>query len=66
MYALTGYQAPALTLGLGFANLGSLLMVDGIPYGSEEGYAICGAITAIMCGPSVTIWSWLNAVRSPA
>lgn len=36
------------TLGLGFANLGSLLMVKGIPYDSEEGYAICGAITAIM------------------
>ncbi|MBI1927704.1 hypothetical protein HYR99_26115, partial [Candidatus Poribacteria bacterium] len=35
-------------LGLGYANLGTLLMVNGIPYDSEEGYAICGAITAIM------------------
>jgi len=38
------------TLGLGYANVGSLLMVQGIPYDSEEGRAICGAITAIMTG----------------
>jgi ribonucleoside-diphosphate reductase alpha chain len=36
------------TLGLGYANLGSLLMLQGIPYDSDEGFAICGAITAIM------------------
>jgi ribonucleoside-diphosphate reductase alpha chain len=36
------------TLGLGYANLGSLLMLQGIPYDSNEGFAICGAITAIM------------------
>ncbi|MCB1173770.1 MAG: vitamin B12-dependent ribonucleotide reductase [Leptospiraceae bacterium] len=36
------------TLGLGYANLGSLLMQSGIPYDSEKGRAICGAITAIM------------------
>jgi ribonucleoside-diphosphate reductase alpha chain len=36
------------TLGLGFANLGSLLMQQGIAYDSNEGIAICGAITAIM------------------
>jgi ribonucleoside-diphosphate reductase alpha chain len=40
------------TLGLGYANLGTLLMRSGIPYGSEEGYAICGALTAILCGES--------------
>jgi ribonucleoside-diphosphate reductase alpha chain len=38
------------TLGLGFANLGSMLMVSGIPYDSEEGRAIAGAISAIMNG----------------
>ena len=38
------------TLGLGFANLGSYLMVSGVPYASAEGNAICGAISAIMCG----------------
>jgi ribonucleoside-diphosphate reductase alpha chain len=40
------------TLGLGYANLGSLLMVSGIPYDSEEARAIAGAITAIMNGVS--------------
>ncbi|MEM9223926.1 MAG: vitamin B12-dependent ribonucleotide reductase [Pseudomonadota bacterium] len=38
------------TLGLGFANIGGLLMVSGIPYDSEKGRAICGAISAIMTG----------------
>ncbi len=36
------------TLGLGYANLGSLLMVMGIPYDSDEGRAIAGALTGIM------------------
>ncbi len=36
------------TLGLGYANLGSLLMLQGIPYDSNEAFAICGAITSIM------------------
>ena len=40
------------TLGLGYANLGSMLMVSGIPYDSEEARAIAGAITAIMNGVS--------------
>lgn len=35
-------------LGLGYANLGALLMSMGLPYDSEEGRAIAGAITAIM------------------
>jgi ribonucleoside-diphosphate reductase alpha chain len=38
------------TLGLGFANIGGLLMASGIPYDSREGRAICGAISAIMTG----------------
>ena len=37
-------------LGLGYANLGSLLMQMGVPYDSDEGRAICAALTAIMCG----------------
>src|SRR3984893_3955582 len=40
------------TLGLGYANLGTLLMVSGIPYDSEEARTIAGAITAIMTGIS--------------
>ena len=38
------------TLGLGFANIGGLLMASGIPYDSPEGRAICGALSAIMTG----------------
>ena len=37
-------------LGLGYANLGSLLMLLGVPYDSDEGRAIAAALTAIMCG----------------
>ncbi len=40
------------TLGLGYANLGSVLMRQGIPYDSPKALAICGAITAIMTGES--------------
>ncbi len=38
------------TLGLGYANIGAMLMRMGIPYGSDKALAITGAITAIMCG----------------
>lgn len=40
------------TIGLGYANIGGLLMTGGIPYDSDEGRAICGAITSIMTGVS--------------
>jgi len=36
------------TLGLGYANIGTLLMVQGIPYDSKEAMAVTGAITSIM------------------
>jgi len=38
------------TLGLGFANLGSVLMRNGIPYDSPEAYSWCGALSAILTG----------------
>ncbi len=38
------------TLGLGYANLGTIIMLGGIPYDSEEAFALCGAVTAIMTG----------------
>jgi ribonucleoside-diphosphate reductase alpha chain len=38
------------TLGLGFANIGGLLMAAGHSYDSDEGRAICGAISAVMTG----------------
>src|SRR5205814_4076133 len=52
------YPTPAIaenshifrTLGLGYANLGSLIMSYGLPYDSNEGRALAGAITAIMTG----------------
>ncbi|HEY8001931.1 MAG TPA: vitamin B12-dependent ribonucleotide reductase [Solirubrobacterales bacterium] len=37
-------------LGLGYANLGALLMSDGVPYDSDDGRNIAGAITALMTG----------------
>ena len=40
------------TLGLGYANLGSLIMSYGYGYDSAEGRALCGAITSIMTGES--------------
>ncbi len=38
------------TLGLGYANMGTILMRQGIPYDSPRGRAICAAITALMTG----------------
>jgi len=40
------------TLGLGYANIGTALMVLGIPYDSPEALAYIGGLTAIMCGES--------------
>jgi ribonucleoside-diphosphate reductase alpha chain len=40
------------TLGLGYANLGTILMRQGIPYDSPKALAICGALTAMMTGES--------------
>ncbi|MCS5637147.1 MAG: vitamin B12-dependent ribonucleotide reductase [Myxococcota bacterium] len=37
-------------LGLGYANLGALLMADGKPYDSEEGRNVAASITSLMCG----------------
>ena len=39
-------------LGIGYANLGALLMAIGVPYDSEEGFALAGAITSLMTGAS--------------
>jgi len=40
------------TLGLGYANIGTVLMLMGIPYDSDQGRAIAGALTAILTGKS--------------
>jgi len=43
------------TLGLGFANIGAVLMQAGIPYNSDEARALCGCLTAVMCGRSYAV-----------
>jgi ribonucleoside-diphosphate reductase alpha chain len=40
------------TLGLGYANIGGLLMAQGLSYDSDAGRALCGALTALMTGVS--------------
>lgn len=52
-------------LGLGYANLGTLLMVSGIPYDSEEAFAICAALTAIMTGHSYRVSAEIAQNKSP-
>jgi ribonucleoside-diphosphate reductase alpha chain len=55
---MAAYPSPAIaqrswdyrTLGLGYANMGTVLMRRGIPYDSPDAIAICGAVTAVMCG----------------
>jgi len=50
------------TLGLGYANIGSLLMRMGIPYDSDKGRAIVGALTAMMTGESYATSAELASV----
>jgi ribonucleoside-diphosphate reductase alpha chain len=53
------------TLGLGYANLGSVLMVSGIPYDSKKATAIAGAITAIMTGTSYATSAEIASALGP-
>ena len=53
------------TLGLGYANIGTMLMVSGIPYDSDTGRAVCGAITAIMTGESYATSAELAKEHGP-
>lgn len=53
------------TLGLGFANIGSMLMTSGIPYDSDEGRAIVGAVSAIMGGTAYATSAELASVVGP-
>ena len=53
------------TLGLGYANLGTLLMVMGIPYDSPEGRSIAGALTAILSGEAYAESARLAAEVGP-
>lgn len=53
------------TLGLGYANIGTLLMLQGIPYDSEEGRAIAGALAAIMTGDAYAVSAEMARVLGP-
>nr|MDE0500349.1 adenosylcobalamin-dependent ribonucleoside-diphosphate reductase [bacterium] len=53
------------TLGLGYANLGSLLMRMGIPYDSGRGRAIAGALTSILSGQAYTTSAEMASVIGP-
>lgn len=52
-------------LGLGYANLGGLLMAMGLPYDSDEGRVIAGAVTAVMHGAALEASSELAAALGP-
>ena len=52
-------------LGLGYANLGTLLMMFGYPYDSDNGRAIAGLITAIMTGHAYEVSAEMASVIGP-
>jgi len=52
-------------LGIGYANLGALLMAIGVAYDSEEGFALAGAITSLMTGASYRRSAELAGVVGP-
>jgi ribonucleoside-diphosphate reductase alpha chain len=53
------------TLGLGYANLGSLIMSYGLPYDSNEGRALAGALTAILTGHAYEQSAEISSVIGP-
>ena len=67
------YPTPAIAenshlyrpLGLGFANLGSMLMSQGIAYDSEAGRGICGALTAMLTGQAYLTSSRIASFTGP-
>src|SRR5438094_2444259 len=52
-------------LGLGYANLGTLLMVEGLPYDSDAGRAVAASITAIMTGEAYALSAEMAAAKGP-
>ena len=52
-------------LGLGYANLGTLLMRLGVPYDSDKGRAIAAALTAVLCGHAYATSSEIAASKGP-
>ena len=52
-------------LGIGYANLGALLMASGLPYDSEAGRALAASITSLMTGTAYKRSAELAAVVGP-
>ncbi|MDP3696924.1 MAG: vitamin B12-dependent ribonucleotide reductase [Candidatus Taylorbacteria bacterium] len=52
-------------LGLGYANLGSLLMNMGLPYDSEKGRVIAGQLTSLMCGEGYRMSALIADIKGP-
>jgi len=52
-------------IGLGYTNLGSLIMMNGLAYDSEEARILCGHITALICGTSYLTSTEMAAVKGP-
>ena len=52
-------------LGLGYANLGALLMTMGLPYDSDAGRATAAAVTAVMCGEAYRTSAHIAARMGP-
>ncbi|PTL78196.1 vitamin B12-dependent ribonucleotide reductase [Vitiosangium sp. GDMCC 1.1324] len=52
-------------LGLGYANLGALLMASGLPYDSEAGRNYAGAITSLMCGEAYAMSARMAGKMGP-
>ena len=69
----SSYPTPKITenarayreLGLGYANLGALLMSLGLPYDSDEGRAYAGTVTALLCGEAYRTSAEIAQVRGP-
>src|SRR5207244_8479070 len=69
----SSYPTPEITanarayreLGLGYANLGALLMSLGLPYDSDAGREYAAAVTALMCGEAYVQSTRLAAARGP-
>ncbi len=52
-------------LGLGYANLGALLMALGVPYDSEEGRQVAATVTALMTGEAYRLSAAVAATKGP-
>jgi ribonucleoside-diphosphate reductase alpha chain len=52
-------------LGLGYANLGTLLMLLGVPYDSDDARSIAGSLTAILCGHAYKVSAEMAASKGP-